>query len=64
MLQHKVAPIYPPIAVAARVQGTVTLHAIVEPDGSIKELQYISGPPLLMRAAMNAVKQSECKPFL
>jgi len=64
MLQHEVAPIYPAIAVAARVQGTVTLHAIIGPDGSIKELQYISGPPLLMRAAMNAVKQWKYKPLL
>ncbi|HLJ40033.1 MAG TPA: energy transducer TonB [Candidatus Acidoferrales bacterium] len=64
MLQHEVAPIYPAIAVAARVQGTVTLHAVIGPDGSIKELQYISGPPLLMRAAMNAVKQWKYKPFL
>lgn len=64
MLQHEVAPIYPPVAVAARIQGIVTLHAIIGPDGSIKELQYISGPLLLMRAAMNAVKQWKYKPFL
>lgn len=64
MLQHEVAPIYPAIAVAARVQGTVTLHAVIGPDGSIKELQYISGPPLLMRSAMDAVKQWKYKPFL
>ncbi|HEV2489525.1 MAG TPA: energy transducer TonB [Candidatus Acidoferrales bacterium] len=64
MLQHMVVPVYPQIALVANIQGTVTLHAIIGQDGSIKELEYTAGPPILMRAAMNAVKQWKYKPFL
>ena len=63
-LTNKVTPIYPPIAKTAHVSGTVVLHAIISKDGSIQELQYISGPPLLMRAAMDAVKQWKYSPTL
>jgi protein TonB len=44
------------------VSGTVILHAIIGKDGSIKELQYISGPPLLLKSAMDAVKEWRYKP--
>ena len=64
MLLHVVSPVYPPIARTALIQGTVVLHAIIGVNGSVKELQYISGPPLLMRAAMEAVKQWKYKPYL
>jgi protein TonB len=56
-LVNKVPPGYPPIAKTAHVSGTVVLHAIISKDGSIKELQFVSGPPLLMTAALDAVKQ-------
>lgn len=49
-------PEYPAIAKAAHVQGTIVLHAIISKDGTVQDLQYISGPPLLMKAAMDAVK--------
>jgi periplasmic protein TonB len=48
-------PIYPQIAKTAHVSGTVILHAIISKDGTVQELQYVSGPPLLMKAAMDAV---------
>jgi TonB family protein len=54
---NNVLPVYPQIAKTAHVQGTVLLHAIIGKDGSVEELQFISGPPLLMRAAMDAVRQ-------
>jgi protein TonB len=63
-LVNKVTPIYPPIAKTAHVSGTVVLHAIISKDGSIVELQYISGPPLLMKAAMDAVKEWRYKPTM
>jgi len=63
-LMHQVLPTYPAIAKTAHVSGTVRLHAIISKDGSIQELQYISGPPLLMRAAMDAVKQWKYSPTL
>jgi periplasmic protein TonB len=61
---RQVQPVYPQIAKTAHVQGTVILHAIIAKDGTIQELQYISGPPLLMRAAMDAVRQWRYAPTL
>jgi protein TonB len=55
-------PEYPAIAKAAHVQGTIVLHAIISKDGAVQDLQYISGPPLLMKAAMDAVRQWRYKP--
>ena len=63
-LINKVTPQYPPIAKTAHVSGTVVLHAIISKDGSIQELQYVSGPPLLMKAAMDAVKEWRYKPTM
>jgi periplasmic protein TonB len=63
-LVHQVQPIYPQIAKTAHVQGTVLLHAIIAKDGTIQELQYVSGPPLLMRAAMDAVHEWRYNPTL
>lgn len=61
-LVNKVEPQYPPIAKTAHVAGTVVLHAIIGKDGGIRELQFVSGPPLLMKAAMDAVKEWRYKP--
>ncbi len=63
-LINKVTPIYPPIAKTAHVSGTVVLHAIISKDGSIQELQYVSGPPLLMKSAMDAVKEWRYRPTM
>lgn len=57
-------PPYPPLAKASRTQGTVKLEAIIARDGAIKNLRYISGPPLLMKAAMDAVQQWRYHPTL
>lgn len=54
---NKVAPAYPPLAKAARVQGTVSFQATIGADGQVKELQLVTGPPLLVQAAMQAAKQ-------
>jgi len=61
-LLRQVTPIYPPIAKTAHIQGTVVLHAIISKDGSIEQLEYVSGPPLLMKNAMDAVRQWRYKP--
>jgi len=63
-LIRQVMPMYPPIARTAHISGTVVLHAIIAKDGSIEELQYVTGPPLLMRAAMDAVRQWRYRPTL
>ncbi|HXY77549.1 MAG TPA: TonB family protein [Candidatus Acidoferrales bacterium] len=63
-LLRKVDPVYPQIAKTAHVSGTVVLHAIIAKDGTIQQLEYVSGPPLLMRAAMDAVRDWRYKPTL
>jgi len=57
-----VQPVYPPIAKTAHVSGTVILHAIISKDGNVEQLEYVSGPALLMHAAMDAVKQWRYQP--
>ena len=63
LLIRKVAPVYPQTAIMVRQQGTVVLHAIIARDGSIQQLQVISGPPLLIKAATDAVLQWRYKPY-
>ncbi|MDQ2899575.1 MAG: energy transducer TonB [Acidobacteriota bacterium] len=63
-LIHEVKPAYPPLARAARISGTVRIRAVIGKDGTIRDLQLISGPPLLVEAALNAVKQWVYKPTL
>ena len=63
-LLHKVIPVYSPLAVQARVQGVVKLEAIIAADGRIKNLQLVSGHPLLVANAMDAVKQWRYRPTL
>ena len=61
---HKVEPPYPPLARAARVQGDVVLNAIIDTNGQITNLQLVSGHPMLVPAALEAVKQWRYKPYL
>src|SRR5664280_2940587 len=64
LLISKVQPTYPPLARLARIQGTVVLHALIGKDGSIQDLSVVSGHPMLIQAAMDAVKQWRYKPYL
>ena len=50
-------PVYPPDAKAARIQGTVQLQATIGKDGTVQNLEVLSGHPLLVPAALEAVKQ-------
>ncbi len=61
---RKVTPIYPEIAQEARIQGTVVFHAIIGKDGTVQQLTYISGPPLLVQAAKEAIEQWRYQPEL
>lgn len=63
-LIHQVMPVYPQIAKTAHISGTVILHAIIGKDGNVQNLEYISGPPLLMKNAMDAVSQWRYRPTL
>src|ERR1700720_4391441 len=55
-------PLYPPLARQARIQGNVVLHAIIDKDGRVGELQVISGHPLLVQSALDAVKNWRYQP--
>ncbi|MBI4910339.1 MAG: energy transducer TonB [Acidobacteria bacterium] len=57
-------PVYPPLAKQARIQGTVRFTAIIGKDGTIQNLQLISGHPLLVPSATEAVKQWVYQPTL
>lgn len=60
-LIRKVEPIYP---ADAHVQGTVSLKVTIDRDGNVQKIQLISGNPLLIQAAIDAVKQWQFKPTL
>jgi protein TonB len=63
-LIRKVTPLYPPLAKQARIQGVVRFTAIIGKDGTIQNLQLVSGHPLLVEAAKQAVSQWQYKPTL
>ena len=62
MLLHQVRPVYPSMARSARITGTVRMKAVIGTDGTIKNLIAVSGHPMLVDAAMNAVRQWVYKP--
>jgi len=63
-LIRKVRPIYPEIAKAARVSGTVVLAATITRDGFVTNLQVVSGPQMLRQAAIDAVRDWRYRPYL
>lgn len=63
-LINKVQPIYPVLARQTGIQGVVKLHAILGKDGSVQQLQVVSGHPLLAQAALDAVRQWIYQPTL
>jgi len=63
-LLHRVEPIYPPPAKSIRVQGMVVLAAVIGTDGSVQKLQVVSGHPMLVQSAINAVSQWRYRPYV
>jgi TonB family protein len=63
LLTHSV-PIYPPIAKAARVSGSVLLRVTVGTDGRVSKLSVVSGPAMLQQASIDAVKKWTFKPCM
>jgi periplasmic protein TonB len=63
-LTHKVDPEYPPAALTQRVEGTVKILVVIGLDGNVKTVQPLSGPPMLIPAALNAVRQWRYSPTL
>ena len=62
-LIYRVQPQYPALAQQARVQGIVVLRAVISREGKIENLQVISGPPLLVKSAIDAVLQWRYRPY-
>ena len=63
-LLHRVTPIYPSLARQARISGLVRLRAIISEEGSVRRLEVLSGHPLLVGSAVEAVKRWVYRPTL
>jgi protein TonB len=64
LLIQETMPVYPAIAKATHTEGTVELAATISKAGNIENLRATSGPPLLQRAALDAVKSWRYRPYL
>jgi TonB family protein len=64
MLLQKTDPVYPPVAQAARIQGTVVLQAAISKTGSVEDLHVVTGQALLQEAALSAVRTWRYRPYL
>jgi protein TonB len=60
----KTTPVYPAIAKAAGISGTVTLTAIISKTGTIENLRVTGGPAMLQQAARDAVQTWRYRPYL
>lgn len=63
-LIKEVTPVYPPLAKQLRLQGKVQVQAVISKTGKVDSVKVLSGHPLLVQAAVDAVKQWQYKPFL
>ncbi|HEY4380295.1 MAG TPA: energy transducer TonB [Acidobacteriaceae bacterium] len=64
LLLTPIQPVYPPIAKAVGIQGTVVLEAVISKAGRIESLHVVSGPDMLRRAATDAVQVARYRPYL
>jgi protein TonB len=64
MLLAPITPIYPAIAKAAHMEGTVTIHAIISKTGKIESANAVSGPAMLQGAALDAIRLARYRPYL
>jgi periplasmic protein TonB len=63
-LIRRVQPVYPPLARTARIQGPVVLAAVISKAGAIENLRVLSGPPMLVKAALDAVSEWRYRPYI
>ena len=61
-LTTRVDPTYPPLARQTHMQGTVVIDAIVDEQGNVVEAKIVSGPPLLIGSALEAVRKWKYEP--
>jgi len=62
MLLHRVEPVYPALSRQIHREGQVELRAVIATDGTIQSLQVVSGDPLFVRSATDAVSQWRYRP--
>jgi protein TonB len=62
-LLRRVRPVYPELAKKARIQGAVRLAVLIDEEGVVQRIKLISGHPLLVEAAIDAVRQWRYRPF-
>jgi TonB family protein len=60
---HRVEAPYPQMARIAHIQGNVTLHVLIDKQGHVANIKPAMGHPILIQAALDAVKQWEYQPF-
>jgi TonB family protein len=63
-VDQRAAPVYPPIAKAARIVGTVVFDVVIGTTGKIATMRVVSGPAMLQQAAIDCLKQWTFKPFI
>jgi protein TonB len=64
LLIQKTTPVYPPLAKAAHVSGTVVIQGTISRNGGVGNLRVVSGPAMLRQAALDAVKNWRFRPYL
>jgi len=62
-LEQSIAPIYPEVARKAGIEGDITLRAYVSSEGRVTDVKVLGGPPILARAAIEAVQQWRYQPM-
>ncbi len=63
-VKSKVAPVYPAQAKSKGIEGTVRLHVVLATNGTVTQVQVVTGAPALVRSAIEAVKQWVYEPTL
>jgi protein TonB len=64
LLLSPIQPVYPPIAKAIRLQGSVVIEAIISKTGRLESVNVVSGPDMLRKAATDAVAAARYRPYL
>jgi protein TonB len=62
LLTHRVDPVFPALASQTRKSGKVELHAVIATDGTIESLEVVSGDPMFLASAIDAVRQWRYQP--
>jgi protein TonB len=63
-LIRKTQPTYPALARSARIQGIVVLQAVISKQGTIENVTVLTGHPMLIPAAIDAVRQWRYRPYI